>query len=118
MILFRIGPDMDKGSTNVRNHMGGGGSALGMMLHGLVSLAILAALIVAAIIIVKKLKKRSGGAPLFTGFVGQQAAAPVDPQVEGLRILNERLAKGEIEIDDYYQRRSALQGPDPQKPAE
>jgi uncharacterized membrane protein len=36
-----------------------------------------------------------------------------DPYLSALKLLNERLAKGEVDVDEYYARRTALKGPDP-----
>jgi uncharacterized membrane protein len=36
-----------------------------------------------------------------------------DPYLSALKLLNERLANGDIDVDEYYARRTALKGPDP-----
>ncbi len=83
------------------------GCSVPMLVPGLVSLLVLAALVVAAVLIVRALR-RNGGLRLPQG-----GPAQPDPVQNALLILNERLARGEVEIDDYYARLSALKGHDP-----
>lgn len=86
------------------HRMGGPGMFFGMA-HGLFTLALLTALVVVVIMIIKKKK----GAHTASGFIpGLQPHQP--PAGDAMRILDERLARGEIEIDDYVARRSVLMG--------
>ncbi len=83
----------------------------------LIALAVTVALIVLVVKLLKGWRPKGNVA----GWVPQTAAAtptaaPEDPTDSALRILSERLASGEIEVEDYYARRTALKGPDPHKP--
>lgn len=92
-------------------------SLLHLIASGIGSLIALAVLVALVVLIIKLLK---GWRPKgrYAGWAPQAAApaAPEDPTDSALRILNERLANGEIEVDDYYARRTALKGPDPHRP--
>ena len=100
---------------------GGGMSLLHIIASGIGSLIALAVLVALVVLIIKLL---TGWRPKgrYAGWAPQAAApaaapaAPEDPTDSALRILNERLANGEIEVDDYYARRTALKGPDPHRP--
>jgi uncharacterized membrane protein len=87
-------------------------SALPYIMHGVMSLILFAAFVTLAIIVIKKYRKGQLHAP---GFMGAHRFANVenDPYLSALKILNERLAKGEVDVDEYYARRTALKGPDP-----
>ena len=83
-----------------------------MMMHAIGSLFMLALLITVAIVLMKKYRKGQLHAPAFmqAHHVGN---VENDPYLSALKILNERFAKGELDVDEYYARRTALTGPDP-----
>ena len=83
-----------------------------MMMHTVGSLVMLALLITVAIVLLKKYRKGQLHAPAFmtAHHVGN---VENDPYLSALKILNERFAKGEMDVDEYYSRRTALKGPDP-----
>ena len=76
----------------------------------------------AVLLVLWLIKRRKTGPAGFTGphwqpgpHAGHHQAAPAAPPMPGqpgdpLRILDERLARGEIEVDDYLTRRAALLG--------
>ncbi len=101
--------------------MGRGRGDLGLGLLDVVAdgigLLVVLALLVAGVVLGVRLLR--GWRP--QGLAGLVPAAATAPAVErptdsALRILGERLANGEIEVDDYYARRTALVGPDPHRP--
>ncbi len=83
-----------------------------MIMHGIGSLIMLALFVTLAIIVITKYRKGQLHAP---GFMSAHRVANVenDPYLSALKLLNERLAKGEVDVDEYYARRTALKGPDP-----
>lgn len=105
----------------MRGHPGGGGHGAFLLAHGLWQLLMLALVVAVAFFVVKKLRAKGalggpgprGAKPGFGWFAPTGPAAPADPAQSALVILNERLAKGDIEIDDYHARLSALKGHDP-----
>lgn len=76
------------------------------LIHGLFTLALLAGLVILIVMIVKK--KRGWQPP--AGFFPGPHLHHQPPMGDALRILDERLARGEIEIDDYVARKTALLG--------
>ncbi len=101
---------------------GGAGMSLFHMIASGIGCLIALALTVALVVLIVKLLKgwrpkgmSAGWAPQ-AGAAAAAPAAPEDPTDSALRILSERLANGEIEVDDYYARRTALKGPDPHRP--
>lgn len=83
-----------------------------MIMHGIGSLFMLALLITLAIVLLKKYRKGTLRAPAFMS-THRAAYVENDPYLSALKILNERFAKGELDVDEYYSRRTALKGPDP-----
>ncbi len=91
---------------------GNGGNYLPyMIMHGIGSLIMLALLVTLAIVLLKKYRKGKLHAPAF--LKAHTANIENDPYLSALKLLNERLAKGEVDVDEYYARRTALKGPDP-----
>jgi uncharacterized membrane protein len=88
------------------------GHSVGMMpyiIQGVFTLILLALIVTLVIVLVKKFRQGKLTLPTF-------AAVPnveTDPYLSALKLLNERLASGDIDVDDYYARRTALKGPDP-----
>jgi uncharacterized membrane protein len=88
------------------------GHSNGMMpyiIQGVFTLIFLAVIVALVLVLLKKFRRGSLTLPTF-------AAAPnveSDPYLSALKLLNERLASGDIDVDDYYARRTALKGPDP-----
>jgi len=88
-----------------------GGSGLGILfgIAGFVGTLLLIALIVVLVVyFVRRRKSQPGGQQ------GHSTASPVSP---ALQVLDHRLANGEIEIEDYLNRKTALLAAAPQ-PAE
>jgi uncharacterized membrane protein len=80
------------------------------IVQGVFTLIFLALIVTLVIVLVKKYRHGKLHLPAFA------AAAPSaenDPYLTALKLLNERLANGDIDVDDYYTRRTALKGPDP-----
>ena len=80
------------------------------IIQGVFTLIFLALIVTLVLVLLKKYRKGKLNLPVFT------AAAPAtesDPYLSALKLLNERLANGDIDVDDYYTRRTALKGPDP-----
>ena len=82
--------------------------AASMLVPSLITLVVLALFVLAAIVIIRALRRNGG--------LGLAGLVRPDPVQHALVILHERLAKGEIEIDDSYARLSALKGHDPTPP--
>ncbi len=79
------------------------------IMQGVFTLIFLALVVTLVIVLVKKYRKGNLNLPTF-------AATPTvesDPYLSALKMLNERLASGDIDVDEYYARRTALKGPDP-----
>jgi uncharacterized membrane protein len=100
--------------------MGGRGMSIMHMIASGIGFVIAVAITIALVVLIVKLLKgwRPAG---YRGWVPQAAAAgaaPVaeDPTDSAMKILSERLAQGDIDVDDYYARRTALKGPDPHRP--
>lgn len=96
---------------------GGGGYGFWHFLSGLMGLMFFLALLTALAFLAYKLATRKGWLAKGGGHRGGHGGhrhEPGAPQQHGpfdaLRILDERLARGEIEIDDYRARRDALTG--------
>ena len=68
-------------------------------------------LVTLVIVLVKKYRKGNLHMPTFVPMPNVES----DPYLSALKLLNERLANGDIDVDDYYARRTALKGPDPTK---
>jgi uncharacterized membrane protein len=62
------------------------------------------------IVLVKKYRKGNLHMPAFMPMAPNVES---DPYLSALKLLNERLANGDIDVDEYYARRTALKGPDP-----
>jgi len=88
------------------------------MIVGMISAAILVALFVALVLLILKFAVKKGWIRKpkhgpHHGGPHPEPGAPHNPQPgpsDAQRILDERLARGEIEIDDYRARRDALAG--------
>jgi len=89
------------------------GHSFGMLpyiMQGVFSLIFLALLVTLVIVLVKKYRKGNLHLPPFAPMAPNPES---DPYLSALKLLNERLANGDIDVDDYYARRTALKGPDP-----
>ena len=91
---------------------GGGGYGFLHLIGGMVGMAICLAVLVGLALLAWKIAKRKGWVSPGRG-PHHEAGAPHPPHpghgpVSALRILDERLARGEIEVDDYRVRRDAL----------
>ncbi|HQZ00321.1 MAG TPA: hypothetical protein PKV13_05595 [Propionicimonas sp.] len=89
------------------------GHGMGSMIAGIFgflgTLTLLGLLALLILFLIKRAKGRGGpGGP--KGFAGHHHRPPMPP---ALQILDERLANGEIEIDDYVARRAAMLGTQP-----
>jgi uncharacterized membrane protein len=82
------------------------------IIQGVFTLIFLALVVTLVIVLVKKYRKGKLHLPTFVGSA-QAPATESDPYLSALKLLNERLANGDIDVDDYYTRRTALKGPDP-----
>ncbi len=91
---------------------GTSGSYVPYIMHGVTSLILFAAFVTLAIIVIKKYRNGQLHAPAFMS-AHHAMSVENDPYLSALKLLNERLAKGEVDVDDYYARRTALKGPDP-----
>ncbi|MHB1008215.1 MAG: SHOCT domain-containing protein [Propionibacteriaceae bacterium] len=80
------------------------------LIHGVFSLIFLALVVILVIVLLKKLRNGQLHMPTFVGMAPNPES---DPYLSALKILNERLANGDIDVDEYYARRTALKGPDP-----
>jgi len=92
------------------------GHSVGMLpyiMQGVFCLIFLAVLVTLVIVLVKKYRKGNLHMPTFAPMPNVES----DPYLSALKLLNERLANGDIDVDDYYARRTALKGPDPTKEA-
>lgn len=92
------------------------GSYWPMLIHGIVNLVIFALIVALVIVLIKKYRKGTLHVPTFAGT--HAPSVDNDPYLSALKLLNERLAKGEVDVDEYYARRTALKGPDPAPPTE
>ena len=82
------------------------------IIQGVFTLIFLGLIVTLVIVLVKKYRKGKFNLPTFGG-AAQAPATESDPYTSALKLLNERLANGDIDVDDYYTRRTALKGPDP-----
>ena len=88
------------------------GHSVGMLpyiMQGVFCLIFFALLVTLVIVLVKKYRKGKLHLPTFVTAPNVES----DPYLSALKLLNERLANGDIDVDDYYARRTALKGPDP-----
>ena len=96
---------------------GGGGFGFLHMIAGLVGMAIFVAIVLGLAALAFKIARKKGWVPgrhraghgPHHHEPGAPPPGPPGPW-DALRILDERLARGEIEIDDYKARRDALNG--------
>ncbi len=89
------------------------GHPLGLLpylIHGVFSLIFLALVVVLVLFVARKLRNGQLHMPTFVGMAPNPES---DPYLSALKLLNERLANGDIDVDEYYARRTALKGPDP-----
>lgn len=88
-------------------------------LGGLAGLVMIAFIGLVAYLIVRAISKKTIPAPPSTHPGGPSPQFPSVPQMpDAMRILDERLARGDIEITDYMTRRQALLGQFPQSQPE
>ena len=80
------------------------------LIQGVFSLIFLGLVVVLVIFVFRKLRKGDVHMPTFVGMAPNPES---DPYLSALKLLNERLANGDIDVDEYYARRTALKGPDP-----
>jgi len=85
------------GGAGVHPMMWGAWGWSGMVLGPLMMIAVLAAVVAVAVLLVRWI----GGAPV-------AAPGPAAPEKTPLDILNERFAKGEIDKEDFEERRRLL----------
>lgn len=93
----------------MRHYPGPGGFGGGSMMFGIFgficTLVVLALLALLVIFLVKRSKGQMGtGGPRMHGHLHQPSMPPA------LQVLDERLARGEIEVEDYTTRKAALLG--------
>ena len=88
---------------------GHSGGMLPYIMQGVFCLIFLAVLVTLVIVLVKKYRKGKLHLPTFATTPNVES----DPYLSALKLLNERLANGDIDVDEYYARRTALKGPDP-----
>ncbi|HSN12408.1 MAG TPA: hypothetical protein VLS51_09895, partial [Propionibacteriaceae bacterium] len=90
----------------MRHHLPGHAAGLlPYLIQGVFTLIFLALVVTLVIVVLRKLRKGQLHMPTFVG------AAPnpeSDPYLSALKLLNERLANGDIDVDEYYARRTAL----------
>ena len=86
-----------------------GSSLLSGFLGFVVAMVVLSLLALLVFFLVKKAREKKSG-PGAPGPMRPQHRPPLPP---ALQILDERLARGEIEIDDYMTRKAALLGGGP-----
>ncbi|HET7723884.1 MAG TPA: hypothetical protein VFK68_04540 [Propionibacteriaceae bacterium] len=89
------------------------GHSMGLLpylIQGVFTLIFLALVVALVVIVAKKLRKGQLHMPTFVGMAPNPES---DPYLSALKLLNERLANGDIDVDEYYARRTALKGPDP-----
>lgn len=95
---------------------GGGGGGFGFlhMIGGLIGMALFFAVLLGLAALVYKIAVKKGWVKLHHrgphGHRPEPGGPPQHHPGDALRILDERLARGEIEIDDYKARRDALTG--------
>ena len=91
---------------------GGGGYGFLHLIGGMVGMALCLAVLLGLALLAWKIAKRKGWVSPGRGPHHEAGAPhPSHPEhgpVSALRILDERLARGEIEVDDYRVRRDAL----------
>ena len=80
------------------------------IMQGVFTLIFLALIVTLVIVLVKKYRKGKFNLPMF---MATPPNVETDPYLSALKLLNERLASGDIDVDEYYARRTALKGPDP-----
>ena len=95
---------------------GGGGGGFGFlhMIGGLIGMALFFAVLLGLAALVYKIAVKKGWVKRHHrgphGHRPEPGGPPQHHPGDALRILDERLARGEIEIDDYKARRDALTG--------
>jgi uncharacterized membrane protein len=80
------------------------------IIQGVFTLIFLALIVTLVLVLVKKYRHGKLHLPTFPA---ASPATETDPYLSALKLLNERLANGDLDVDDYYARRTALKGPDP-----
>ncbi len=98
---------------------GGGGFGFLHVIAGMVGLALFVAFMVGLLALALGIARKKGWGPRWKPGPGPGHGPHHEPGApphgspgpwEAQRILDERLARGEIEIDDYHARRNALDG--------
>ncbi|HRA76168.1 MAG TPA: hypothetical protein PLE12_08030 [Propionicimonas sp.] len=90
-------------------HLPGGSGGLALWLFGGIGmLVVLGLLALLTYFLVKRFRAKRAGVP--AGFARHPGHGPVPAGPPALLILDQRLAAGEIEVEDYLTRRSALLG--------
>lgn len=94
----------------MRHYPGGGGMSGSHLLFGFLgfigTLVVLALITLLVVYLVKRAKGKLPGQPGAAGHHGHHRP----PMPPALQILDERLARGEIEVEDYMTRKTALLG--------
>jgi putative membrane protein len=84
----------------------------GMGWGGGVVMLILFLIVIAAIVwVVFAVSRQGAHAHVHNHHTGASPATPTAAQTDALKILNERFARGEIDVEDYTKRRDLLKGP-------
>ena len=98
---------------------GGGGFGFLHLIAGLVGFALFVAIVLGLVALALGIARKKGWVPRWKPGHGPGRGPRHEPGAsphgspgpwEAVRILDERLARGEIEIDDYHARRNALDG--------
>ena len=94
--------------ANAQDHLWRGRGPGWDLFEGLLQLLFLALIVLGIIFLVQALRSRDPGSRRTFDIPGIKPTAPT--QDAALQILRERLAKGEIDPDDYEERRRILSG--------